>query len=55
MTIIRNNRPVALVSPVRTTLAEILPRIDAVRERKGGGVLQPDETWRALVAEGRRL
>ena len=60
ITIARNNRPVALVSPAATTPEDILARIDAVRERireRNGGhvVLKPGETWRDLVEEGRRV
>ncbi len=33
ITISRNNRPVAIVSPARTSPEEVLSRIDAARER----------------------
>jgi prevent-host-death family protein len=60
ITIARNNRPVALVSPSATSPEEILARIDAVRERVrerngGHGVLKHGETWRDLLEEGRRV
>jgi prevent-host-death family protein len=60
ITIARNNRPVAIVSPAVTTPEDILAQIDAVREgireRNGGRVvLKPGETWRDLVEEGRRV
>jgi antitoxin (DNA-binding transcriptional repressor) of toxin-antitoxin stability system len=59
ITIARNNRPVVVMSSVVTSPKDILARIDAVRERireRNGGraVLQPGETWRDLVEEGRR-
>lgn len=60
ITIARNNRPVAVVSPVRPSPEELLSRIDAVRERireRNGGVptLKRGETWRDLIDEGRRI
>jgi prevent-host-death family protein len=60
ITIARNNRPVAVVSPVTATPEDILVRMDAVRERireRNGGraVLKAGETWRDLIAEGRRV
>jgi prevent-host-death family protein len=57
--IARNNRPVAVVSPARSTPEDVLARIDAVRERireKSGRkktVLKRGETWRDLIDEGR--
>lgn len=60
ITIARNNRPVAIVSPAVKPPAEILARIDAVREgireRIGGRhVLATGETWHDLIEAGRRL
>jgi prevent-host-death family protein len=60
ITIARNNRPVALVSPAAMTPQVILARIDAVRERirernSGRVTLHPSETWRDLLEEGRRV
>jgi prevent-host-death family protein len=59
ITIARNNRPVAVVSPAGVSPAEVLSRIDAVRasvrKRNGGSVLKRGETWRDLVDEGRRI
>jgi prevent-host-death family protein len=59
LTIARNNRPVAVLSPARTSPEEVLSRIDAVRERirerhGGHAVLRHGETWRDLIDEGRR-
>jgi len=59
ITIARNNRPVAVVSPIRTSPEDELSRIDAVRERireRNGGhaLLKRGETWRDLIDEGRR-
>jgi prevent-host-death family protein len=58
ITIARNNRPVAVVSAIRSTPEALLARIDAVRERirqRNGdrSVLEPGETWRELIEEGR--
>ena len=60
ITIARNGRQVAVVSPVRASPVDVLARIDAVREsirrRSGkGGVLKRGETWRGLIDEGRRI
>ena len=60
ITIARNNRPVALVSPAAMTPEDILARIDAVRERvrkrnSGQPVLKPGETWRDFIQEGHRV
>jgi len=60
ITIARNNRPVAFVSPAVTTPKDALAEIDSVRERireRNGGrvILKSGETWRDLVREGRRL
>ena len=60
ITIARNNRPVAVVSPAGVVPGEILAQIDAVRERirdrrRGKNVLRRGETWRALIDEGRRI
>jgi prevent-host-death family protein len=60
ITIARNNRPVAVVSPAVTAPQDVLARIDGVRERireRNGGraVLQRGETWHDLVEEGRRV
>ena len=58
ITIARNNRPVAFVSPAVMTPQDTLARIDAVRERirarRGEAILKAGETWRDLVDEGRR-
>lgn len=59
ITIARNNRPVAVVSPARISPEDVLSRIDAVRERireRNGGraLLKRGETWRDLIDEGRR-
>jgi prevent-host-death family protein len=59
ITIARNNRPVAFVSPAAMTPQDTLARIDAVRERirerRGGdAILKAGETWGDLVNEGRR-
>jgi prevent-host-death family protein len=60
ITIARNNRPVALVTPTVANPADILARIDTVRERirernSGCAVLRAGETWRDLIEEGRRV
>jgi len=60
ITISRNNRPVAIVSPARTSPEEVLSRIDAARERireRNGGqqILKRGENWRDLIDEGRRV
>jgi antitoxin (DNA-binding transcriptional repressor) of toxin-antitoxin stability system len=57
ITIARNNRPVAVVSPIGSAPEDILARIDAVRERirqQNGGrvILEKGETWRDLIDEG---
>jgi prevent-host-death family protein len=59
ITIARNNRPVAFVSPAEATPQDTLARLDAVRERirerRGGeAILKDGETWSDLVNEGRR-
>ena len=60
ITIARNNRPVAVVSPAHPSPDEALARIDAVRERireRNGGraILRRGETWRDLINDGRRV
>ena len=60
ITIARNNRPVALLIPARRSLAEVLARIDAVREqiqqRNGGkSIRKAGESWRDFIEQGRRL
>jgi prevent-host-death family protein len=57
ITIARNNRPVAIVSPARPSPDNALAKIDSVRERiwkDNGGrfVLEQGETWRDLIDEG---
>jgi len=59
ITIARNNQPVAVVAPIGESPEAILSRIDAFREgvraRLGRDtVLEPGETWRDFVDEGRR-
>ena len=60
ITIARNNRPVALLIPARRSSAEVLARIDAVREqiqqRNGGkSIRKAGESWRDFIEQGRRL
>jgi prevent-host-death family protein len=60
ITIARNNRPVAIVSPVAASAADVLARIDGVRKRideriSGDTVAPPHESLRDLVDAGRRL
>ncbi len=59
ITIARNHRPVAIVSPATRTPAEVLAQIDSVREQIraeiGGNVATPDVTLRDLIEEGRSL
>lgn len=60
ITIARNNRPVAIVSTPAESRESILAKMDALRERiraENGGrpILEPGETWRDLIDEGRRL
>ena len=59
ITIVRDNRPVAVLSPPGVSPAEVLSRIDAVREsvrkRNGGPILGRRETWRDLVDKRRRI
>ncbi len=59
ITIARNNRPVAVVSPAKRTPADILTAVDALRERikkRNGGknVLKRGDTWRSFIDEGRK-
>lgn len=60
ITITRNNRPVAIVSPARPSPEEIMKSIDSLRERirernSGRALLKRGETWRDLIDEGRRI
>jgi prevent-host-death family protein len=60
ITIARNNRPVAVVSPVRTSSEAVLDRVDAVREgirarNRGRTIRRRGESWRDLIDEGRRV
>lgn len=60
ITIARNNRPVAIVSKPAESAQSILEKMDALRERiraENGGksILEPGETWRDLIDEGRRI
>jgi prevent-host-death family protein len=59
LTIVRGNRPVALLSPAVIKPQDTLARIDAAREgirkrRAGHTILKDGETWRDLVDEDRR-
>lgn len=59
ITIARNNRPIAVISPLRASAQDRLLELDALRDRifaRTGGkpVLRPGERWRDLVAAGRR-
>jgi prevent-host-death family protein len=58
--IARNHRPVAVIVPARRPAAEILARIDCVRERirkstGGTAIREVGESWRAFVETGHRL
>lgn len=60
ITIARNNRAVAVVTPIRRRPEDVLSAIDAIREdvrarRQGAGVLESGETWRDLVEDGRKI
>jgi prevent-host-death family protein len=60
ITIARNGKPVALVSPILASPNDIVARIDAVREQiaahNGGRRVRRDgESWRELIDEGRRI
>ena len=60
ITIARNNKPVAVISAARKTPEEIVATGVALRERirarnGGRGVLEPGESWRDFVDEGRRF
>jgi prevent-host-death family protein len=60
ITIARNNRPVAIVSPASVSPADVLARIDAIRERLAEGrgpnpVLEAGQSLRELVDAGRHL
>lgn len=58
--IARNHRPVAVLVPARRSAAEILARIDNVRERirertGGSAIRQAGESWRTFIETGHRL
>jgi prevent-host-death family protein len=60
ITIARNNRPVAVVSPVKASPETIVSRLRAVREaiqqrNRGETVRKRGETWRAFIESGRRI
>jgi prevent-host-death family protein len=60
ITIARNNRPVAVLVPARQSAADILARIDGVRERirerNGGSAIRvAGESWRDFIESGHRL
>ncbi len=59
ITIARNNKPVAIVTPVGRRPEDVLAAIDAVRDRvrerlSGKNVLARGETWRDLIGDGRK-
>jgi len=59
ITIARNNRPVAIVTPVGPRPQDVLAAIDAVRDRvrerlSGKNVLARGESWRDLIGDGRK-
>lgn len=60
ITIARNNRPVAVISPVQASRDDVLAAVDRVREtvrkrNRGKPLLRRGETWRDLIEEGRRV
>ena len=59
ITIARNNKPVAIVTPVGRQPHDVLAAIDEVRDRvrerlDGKHVLARGETWRDLIGDGRK-
>jgi prevent-host-death family protein len=60
ITIARNGKPVARVSPILASPSDIVARIDAVRAQiarhnSGQTVRRNGESWRELIDEGRRI
>ncbi|MBV8066471.1 MAG: type II toxin-antitoxin system prevent-host-death family antitoxin [Candidatus Eremiobacteraeota bacterium] len=60
ITIARNNRPVAIVSPAKASPEDVLARLRAVREtirerNRGQSVRRRGETWRDFIEAGRRI
>ncbi|HYL26358.1 MAG TPA: type II toxin-antitoxin system prevent-host-death family antitoxin [Candidatus Nitrosotalea sp.] len=59
ITIARNNRPVAVVSPAKLSPEAVISRLRVVREsirerNHGKTVRRPGESWRDFVEAGRR-
>ncbi|HEY6326635.1 MAG TPA: type II toxin-antitoxin system prevent-host-death family antitoxin [Candidatus Cybelea sp.] len=59
ITIARNNRPVAVVSPAQTSPETVVARMRAVREairqrNRGRAVRRRGESWRDFIDSGRR-
>ena len=60
ITIARNNRPVAVVSPAKTTPETVLSQLRAVREairqsNDGKTVRKRGESWHDFIDAGRRI
>jgi prevent-host-death family protein len=60
ITIARNNRPVAIVSPAKISREAIVSRLRTTRERiyqrnQGRNVRRRKETWREFIEPGRRV
>jgi prevent-host-death family protein len=60
ITIARNNRPVAVVSPAKVSPETIVSQLRAVREEilernHGQTVRRRGETWRDFIGAGRRI
>jgi prevent-host-death family protein len=60
ITIARNNRPVAVVSPAKVSPKAVVARLRAVREAirqrsHGRTVRRRGETWRDFIDSGRRV
>jgi prevent-host-death family protein len=60
ITIARNNRPVAIISPAKAPIDSVLSRLRSVREairqrNHGQPVRRGAETWRDFIDSGRRI
>ncbi|MGA7093929.1 MAG: type II toxin-antitoxin system prevent-host-death family antitoxin [Candidatus Cybelea sp.] len=60
ITIARNNRPVAIISPAKVSAEALLSRLRGVREEirnrnHGQAIRRRGETWRDFIDSGRRI